>query len=861
MSHINVLVAASSPDIQEEAIRRAIGRRNDMKLVDDRQVSFAEIGSLLDTVPTADLCALVLVGPPVATEAAAAPWLAERPSLVVLRVDVPANALRIVLREKDVQMESLLTALRALVDRAGSLARDRVAALHLQPVPGATTAGGRGSCEARHGAHLLQAAVDWIHAVLSQAASGLANRARTPANKIGDMPGMTVAATTVVDILDDKIAGDEATLPLGVPQADEALSLALDTPQNQAEPLAVLARTCRLTALEFRAFVLALAPELDPRYQLCLGILQDDLGRRAGTLALFASLLGDASPVRRDAEHVRRDLASSANLARWRLFEHGSGTLPFGDDTLHLDPFIMGWVLGQQGAINHDPRVRRASRLVRWPGSMLLDEADRSRGDRLVARLQTFIGSSWILFTGNDAAFWRALLEVGAEMRHTMPMRVQTAHLTKLDVEEIEESGIRLGRSARLYGRPLILDLAAADVEPQDDEALRLLLAAVGSTGCRAGVICPEAPPISRLLGTSSLAIEVSAPTSADLRAAWIRAAARGAGADLSDELVTHIAQRFPMQVDGLEQAMQIARSKHGTPDSDDTRRDAFVSACKQVCASGISRLAERVEPSFKLEDVVLPPDRTRQLREIVDNVRLATRVLDGWNLGAQLAHGRGVTALFHGPSGTGKTTAALAVANKLDIPLLRIDLSRVVSKFIGETEKNLARVFDDAQISGSAILIDEADALFGKRSEVKDAHDRYANIEVAYLLQRIEAFGGLAMLTTNMRQNLDPAFLRRLRFMVEFPRPDADAREKIWRLSMPAGRHSLDDAAFRLLGRRLEFTGGHIRQIALRAAFVAAAEDSLIGLAQIAYASRAEFAKLGMPSVELEPEGRLRAA
>nr|WP_256448106.1 ATP-binding protein [Lysobacter sp. MMG2] len=267
--------------------------------------------------------------------------------------------------------------------------------------------------------------------------------------------------------------------------------------------------------------------------------------------------------------------------------------------------------------------------------------------------------------------------------------------------------------------------------------------------------------------------------------------------------------------------------------------------------------MTERIDPIFALDDVVLPQDRKEQLLEIVDNVLLSERVLGDWAFGEQLPYGRGVTALFHGPSGTGKTMAALAVARKLGIQILRIDLSRVVSKYIGDTEKNIDRVFEDAQRSGSALLIDEADALLGKRSEVKDAHDRYANIEVAYLLQRMEAYEGLAILTTNLRQNLDAAFLRRLRFIIDFPRPDAEARERIWQRCLPPQSHALDEAAFRHLGRRIDLTGGHIRQITLRAAFIAAAAGTKIGLPHIARAANAEFAKLGMPPVQLDPDVR----
>jgi SpoVK/Ycf46/Vps4 family AAA+-type ATPase len=204
---------------------------------------------------------------------------------------------------------------------------------------------------------------------------------------------------------------------------------------------------------------------------------------------------------------------------------------------------------------------------------------------------------------------------------------------------------------------------------------------------------------------------------------------------------------------------------------------------------------------------------------------------------------------------------ASMGIARALGVPLLRVDLSRVVSKYIGDTEKNIDRVFSDAQRSGSAILIDEADALLGKRSEVKDAHDRYANIEVAYLLQRMETYEGLAILTSNMRQNLDTAFLRRLRFIVDFPRPDLAARQQIWRFCLPDGSHELDDAAFRQLARKIDLTGGHIRQITLRAAFIAAAANERISLTHIADAARAEFAKLGLSPVEIDVNAGRRVA
>jgi SpoVK/Ycf46/Vps4 family AAA+-type ATPase len=251
------------------------------------------------------------------------------------------------------------------------------------------------------------------------------------------------------------------------------------------------------------------------------------------------------------------------------------------------------------------------------------------------------------------------------------------------------------------------------------------------------------------------------------------------------------------------------------------------------------------------LDRIVLPPDREAQLREMVVQLRHSSQVNEEWGFGQTMLYGRGVTALFAGPSGTGKTFAARAIAGELGIDLLQIDLAQVVSKYIGETEKNLSTIFSAAEASEVGLLFDEADALFGKRSEVRDAHDRYANIETAYLLQRIEEFSGLAILTTNLKPNLDTAFLRRLRFVIDFPQPDAALRAEIWRRAFPA-RAPLDpDLDLDLLAERLELTGGSIQSAALRAAYLAAGEDTPIAMRHVVYACRRELLKLGQLSAE----------
>jgi ATPase family associated with various cellular activities (AAA)/Winged helix domain, variant len=257
----------------------------------------------------------------------------------------------------------------------------------------------------------------------------------------------------------------------------------------------------------------------------------------------------------------------------------------------------------------------------------------------------------------------------------------------------------------------------------------------------------------------------------------------------------------------------------------------------------GLDELGRRIEPGAGWHDLVLPERQLRILREIVAHVRQRGRVYQEWGFEQVLRKGLGVTALFAGGSGTGKTLAAEVMAKELGLDLFIIDLSQVVSKYIGETEKNLRKVFDAAERGGALLLFDEADALFGKRSEVKDSHDRYANLEVSYLLMRMEAYRGLAILTTNMKKALDPAFMRRIRFVIDFPFPGVPERAEIWRRVLPA-RAPMKDIDPQLLAQ-LTVAGGSIRNIALSGAFLAAEEGEQLQMRHMLAAARTEYLKL----------------
>lgn len=264
--------------------------------------------------------------------------------------------------------------------------------------------------------------------------------------------------------------------------------------------------------------------------------------------------------------------------------------------------------------------------------------------------------------------------------------------------------------------------------------------------------------------------------------------------------------------------------------------------------------LAQRIEPVSCWEELILPEHQKAILHQIVAHVRNRLKVCEDWGFARKSVRGLGLSTLFAGESGTGKTMAAEVLANELHLDLYRIDLSSVVSKYIGETEKNLRKVFDAAESSGVILLFDEADALFGKRSEVRDSHDRYANIEVSYLLQRMEAYRGLAVLTTNMKAALDGAFSRRLSFVVQFPFPDQPQRELIWRRIFPSATpvEQLDYAKL----ARLSMSGGNIRSIALNAAFLAADEGTPVGMRHLVQAAHTEAAKRERPLSDAETKG-----
>lgn len=311
---------------------------------------------------------------------------------------------------------------------------------------------------------------------------------------------------------------------------------------------------------------------------------------------------------------------------------------------------------------------------------------------------------------------------------------------------------------------------------------------------------------------------------------------------------VGFLATKFKFTRGQIQDAAATAEHLARWRDPENTRvtlKDLY-EACRLHSNQKLSLLARKITPKYTWENIVLPPDRLEQLREICNHMKYRGRVYDEWGFDEKLSLGKGLSVLFAGPSGTSKTMAADIIAGELGLELYKIDLSTVVSKYIGETEKNLSRIFAEAETSNSILFFDEADALFGKRSEVRDSHDRYANIEIGYLLQRMEEYEGVVILATNFRKNMDEAFVRRLHFTVEFPFPNESDRRRIWEGIWPQDTPRDSGLDLEFLAQRFQVTGGNIRNIALSAAFLAADDGGIVHMGHLMRATQREYQKMG---------------
>jgi hypothetical protein len=641
-----------------------------------------------------------------------------------------------------------------------------------------------------------------------------------------DAPAATAAGPD--DLHDREAASLAARVELRLPQLVGELGL---------EPLAFDLLVCLLVA------------EYEPFSRVLMRALQREHGRpwiELGTIAELLELGRDRMPELGDL------VAADAPLSRWALIERDDAEVevPLVALRLKIPSAVARFLIGDD----------------RLPAGMTLrapEAAEKAApvAAGLLTRLQRAILRDEPVIVELVGRANTGRHEVACAIADHLGRALVTADLALVDGRRLEWRLAEARREARLRGALLCLrnwdtrlPTAAAPSEegpaPSAPAALPVPLQRFFAD--QAGVVLLTAEDQQPLLGMfahSVLQAAIPFPSPSERARLLAAALARRGLVTAPDVDLATVTRRFALDPQRIEVAARAATelTEERDPDARTVAHSELLEACRRQVRHDLKSLATRVITSHRWEDLVIPVDVYDSLIELISYVRHAHQVYDEWGFGGRHSLSEGVSALFAGPPGTGKTMCASVVARELDMELFRVDLSRVVSKWIGETEKNLSKVFDEAQHSNAIILFDEADSLFAKRTEVKSSVDRYANLEVNYLLQRMEAFGGVTILTTNFEDTIDTAFKRRLTFRMRFEKPDAEARAALWRKVFPSGAALAGDFDPDVLGRMYEMSGGSIRNAAVRAAFFAAAAGGAIDQAICVRAGEREAREMGI--------------
>jgi SpoVK/Ycf46/Vps4 family AAA+-type ATPase len=688
-------------------------------------------------------------------------------------------------------------------------------------------------------------------------------QAATPADKFR---GLVLHEEEISGLLGEQVEADENTV---AGDDREARSLVESLSRLEASiqrrraasakngvnlPLAHLSRLFDLTRFEESCLLICLAAEVSRKYRKLYAYLQDDITRKQPSIELMLDLLCRSTKAKISG---RSAFDSQAPLLKYKLLRVGDSLAECPPALLSrpvsLDDRVANFLLG----FGHmDFRLEGVAALVSpqddLSAGFIDEEAYRSISEFIHAH---FIKSgpasqnAVFYFSGPRGSGKSSLAKLVCK-NLALPLVVGDLSAMLAGQVAFEEAIWLLGREAALQSAALCLtgfDCLLGDDDKQKYH-LRLTIDAIRAfsrltflTGNR------QWKPQGLLKQDALIHLDFPTPDYHARKSIWEGHFEQVASL-ASDVDPGVLAGRFRFTPGQIQDAVIAARNlaRWRSPGELQIKMEDLSAACRAQSDLKLGRLARKIEPKYTWGDLVLPADQMAQLREICGQARYRHVVYDNWGFSRKLSLGRGLTVLASGPPGTGKTMSAEVLAGALELDLYKIDLSQVVSKYIGETEKNLHHVFQEAQSSCAILFFDEADALFGKRSEVKDAHDRYANIEVSYLLQKMEEYDGIAILATNFRQNLDEAFVRRMQFIIEFSFPDEDCRRRIWQTVFPAEAPVSSEVDFDLLAREIRLAGGNIKNIALAAAFSAASNGRVIGMSHLLQATRREFQKLG---------------
>ena len=610
--------------------------------------------------------------------------------------------------------------------------------------------------------------------------------------------------------------------------------------------LVALADLFNLTAFDLDVILICLAPELDRRYERLYAYLQDDVTRRHPSVDLTLNLL---CPELENKLAARSRFTPAAPLMKYHLLqlseESGQRSPSLLGKTLQLDSRIARYLLEDD---EMDDRLLAYAQIEEAPTSLdeiVFPDAFRQQVTRLIDRAQTDGRELVVYCQGPYGVGKQTVAQACCTALNTALMIVNSKRLAASRIDEFETLTALIDREARLQGAMLYWEDFDALLTDEKDAPLACLLAMLEA---RPGLtfLAGDAvwEPMDAWRDTGFLRLEVPQTGYAERLRLW-QAALRAVGERVD---LAALANKFRLSggqiFDAAATARNLATARE--PSQQIITQDDLYTACRLQSNRKLIALAQKITPHYTWNDIVLPADQLSLLHEIYNQVQYRALVYDDWGFDGKLAMGKGLNVLFAGPPGTGKTMAADVLAHALGLDLYKIDLAAVISKYIGETEKNLARIFAEARASNAILFFDEADALFGKRTQVKDAHDRYANVEVSFLLQKMEEYEGVVILATNLHKNLDEAFVRRLHFTVEFPMPGMDDRRRIWEQIWPVATPRHPDLDLDYLARQIEVAGGNIRNIALASAFLAASDGGVVNMQHLIHATRREYQKMG---------------
>ncbi|MDP4181661.1 MAG: ATP-binding protein [Bacillota bacterium] len=666
--------------------------------------------------------------------------------------------------------------------------------------------------------------------------------------------GMVLSPDEIISLLceDGQQELDETKLTEELAALEDHISRKLKASASSGVDLILpkVSKLLNLSAFEERCIIVCLAPEINRKYEKIYGYLQNDLTAKSPSIDFIMQLLTSSEDKKLA---VRQSFDFQAPMMKL-LMETGKDImdlrLPLISRHLKLDDWVVNYLLG---FITLDARLEQVANIIHE-----FDSTENELLNGAEERVVQFV-NAYRSDIGTNQKFIFYFYGPGGSGKKTHVMAACKGlgyPLISIDAEKIAQAELPANEILRLLGRQVMLENSALCIENFDFlisedakqyDRLGMLLDTIINYSPLTFILGQNPWDPAHLMGQAVfVGVEFTVPSAGSRKNLWNK---YGQIYQMtSDVNLDEFTEKFRFTPGQIQGALKFGESLAvwNSAGNSLVSPTELYSACKAQTNRKLAVLAPRIKANYSWDTLVLPNDQMAQMKEICSQVKYRSVVYEKWGFDRRLSLGKGLNVLFSGPPGCGKTMAAEVIANDLSLEIYKIDVSQIVSKYIGETEKNLSKIFAEAETSNAILFFDEADAMFGRRSEVRDAHDRYANIEISYLLQKMEEYSGVVILATNLNQNMDEAFLRRLHFNIQFPFPEKAQRKEIWKGIFPLNAPLDKDMDYDFMAEKFVLAGGNIKNIAVNAAFYAARDSCPIGMKQILTAAKREYKKLG---------------